>query len=953
MGENHQTAESTGAPRASRTGRTAASPVEPDCTAPAPRVERWAHDRATPRQHAQRRISARIGAIAESATLAVDAKAKALKAAGRPVIGFGAGEPDFPTPDYIVEAAVDGLPRPGEPPLHPGRRAARSSRRRSPTRPRATAATRSTPAQVLVTNGGKQAVYEAFATLLDPGDEVLAARAVLDDLPRGDPAGRRRRRSRCSPTRPRTTWSPSSSSRRPAPTAPRCCCSARRPTRPARSTRREQVEAIGRWAARARPLGGHRRDLRAPDVRRRRGRARCRSPCPSWPTRCVVVNGVAKTYAMTGWRVGWLIGPADVVKAATNLQSHATSNVANVSQRAALAAVTGRPVRGRRDEGRPSTGGAGRSSSMLNEIDGVVCPSRRARSTPTRRSRACSAGSTTARTADRRSAELAELILEEAEVAVVPGEAFGTPGLPPAVLRARRRRPGRGRQPAAEALRLSGRWLGRRRPRRDLRRCRRRTCTCTSPGRCGTRRCSSWPSATASCCPTRWSSEWPPQLSAADEKGWFRFQRLYDVARSVLRTEDDVRRLVREAAEDDAARRRPLAGAPGRPERRTPPASAASPAFTELVLDAVARRPRRDRASGSASSSPPTAPGTRSTRAPWPGSRRSTPAAAWSASGSPTTSAAARTADFAPAFAHRRAGRAAAGPARRRAARARQSCGQRVDELHADRLGHGVRSVEDPALLDRVVDARHRARGLPGLQRRARRLLRPHLGAAARRCSRPAPRVALGADDPLLFGSRLAGQYATMRAAHDLSDDDLAELAAMSVQASCAPDAVEGRSRDEIDAGCARRRVCHHVAMSADQPAGRTRRSRARRPPPAAGPTPSRPRPAARGSPRPPQTRYQPPHGQPPPPGSSSTRRTRRTYAAAGATAGLRRSRCPDHPSATTALVARHRRPGRHALCGGITLVSPVRVGDRQEGRARDRRARAVARRPGTGPGRL
>ena len=119
------------------------------------------------------RISARIGAITESATLAVDAKAKALKAAGRPVIGFGAGEPDFPTPDYIVEAAVEACRDPQEPPLHPGRRACPSSSRRSSTRPQRDSGYVVEPAQVLVTNGGKQAVYEAFATILDPGDEVL------------------------------------------------------------------------------------------------------------------------------------------------------------------------------------------------------------------------------------------------------------------------------------------------------------------------------------------------------------------------------------------------------------------------------------------------------------------------------------------------------------------------------------------------------------------------------------------------------------------------------------------------------------------------------------------------------------------------------------------------------------------------------------------------------------
>ena len=178
--------------------------------------------------------------IAESATLAVDAKAKALKAAGRPVIGFGAGEPDFPTPDYIVEAAVAACRDPAHHRYTPAGglpelRAAIAAKTLRDSGYEVDAA------QVLVTNGGKQAVYQAFADAARPGRRGAAARAVLDHLPRGDPARRRRPGRGRSPTRPPATWSPSSSSRPPAPSAPRCCCSARRPTRPARSTRREQV----------------------------------------------------------------------------------------------------------------------------------------------------------------------------------------------------------------------------------------------------------------------------------------------------------------------------------------------------------------------------------------------------------------------------------------------------------------------------------------------------------------------------------------------------------------------------------------------------------------------------------------------------------------------------------------------------------------------------------------
>ena len=184
------------------------------------------------------RVSRRIAAIAESATLAVDAKAKALKAAGEPVIGFGAGEPDFPTPGPHRRGRDRGLPRPGattttrRPPGCP------SCEPRSPRRPRATPATTCDAAQVLVTNGGKHAVYNTFQTLLDPGDEVLLPAPYWTTLPRGDRARRAACRSCCRPpTRP-GSGSRSTSSRRRAPRTPRRCSSCRRRTRPARCTRR-------------------------------------------------------------------------------------------------------------------------------------------------------------------------------------------------------------------------------------------------------------------------------------------------------------------------------------------------------------------------------------------------------------------------------------------------------------------------------------------------------------------------------------------------------------------------------------------------------------------------------------------------------------------------------------------------------------------------------------------
>jgi aspartate aminotransferase len=372
---------------------------------------------------AQRRISRRIAAITESATLAVDAKAKALKAAGKPVIGFGAGEPDFPTPDYIVEAAVAACRQPamhrytpagGLPALKEAivAKTARDS------------GLQVTPANVLVTNGGKQAVYEALATMLDPGDEVLLPAPYWTTYPEairlaggvpvpvvadeqsgylvsvGQLEAARTPRTKvllfCSPSNPTGAVYPD-----------------------------EQVEEIGRWALDSGlwvltdeiyehlTYGG----VTAPSM-----------PVlvPDLADRCVVVNGVAKTYAMTGWRVGWILGPADVVKAATNLQSHATSNVANVSQAAAIAALTGdlsavATMREAFDRRRTTI------VSMLREIPGIACPEPQGAFYVYPSVKGLLGRSIGGRTADT-SIELAELILEEAEVAVVPGEAFGTPG---------------------------------------------------------------------------------------------------------------------------------------------------------------------------------------------------------------------------------------------------------------------------------------------------------------------------------------------------------------------------------------------------------------------------------------------------------------------------------------------------------------------------------------------
>jgi aspartate aminotransferase len=369
------------------------------------------------------RVSDRLAAIAESATLAVDAKAKALKAAGRPVIGFGAGEPDFPTPDYIVEAAVAAA---HDPKNHrytpvaglPELRAAIAAKTERDSGYTVDAS------RVLVTNGGKQAVYNVFAALLDPGDEVIVIAPywttypesiklaggtvveVITDETSGYRAGLEQlEAARTDRTKVLLFVSPSNPTGAVYPP--------------------EAVAAIGRWAAEhglwvvTDEIYEH---LVYGDARH----VSMATAVPELDDRIVVLNGVAKTYAMTGWRVGWLIGPTDVVKAATNLQSHATSNVSNVAQAAALAAVSGdlsavAAMRAAFDRRRRTI------VSMLSDIPGVVCPEPEGAFYVYPSVRGLLGRPLRGRTASS-SVELAEIILDEAEVAVVPGEAFGTPG---------------------------------------------------------------------------------------------------------------------------------------------------------------------------------------------------------------------------------------------------------------------------------------------------------------------------------------------------------------------------------------------------------------------------------------------------------------------------------------------------------------------------------------------
>ncbi|MGI8392220.1 pyridoxal phosphate-dependent aminotransferase [Leucobacter sp. Z1108] len=369
------------------------------------------------------RLSKKIGAIAESATLKVDAKAKALQAEGRPVISYAAGEPDFATPAHIVDAARAALDDPknfrytaaaGLPELREAiaTKTARDSGWAVPA------------SQVIVTNGGKQAVYQAFQVLLDPGDEVLLpapywttypeAIQLADGVPvevfAGSDQGYKVTVDQLEAARTERTKvllfvSPSN------------------PTGAVYSP--AETKAIGEWAE------SHGLWIIADEIYQNlvyEG-ARAQSiveAVPALTDRTILVNGVAKSYAMTGWRLGWMVGPADVMKGAANLQSHLTSNVNNVAQRGAIAALNGpqEPIEQMRlafDRRRKLI------VSELNKVPGFHCP------TPEGAFYAyvdvtAALGREIAGVTPTTSLELADLILSEAEVAAVPGEAFGPSG---------------------------------------------------------------------------------------------------------------------------------------------------------------------------------------------------------------------------------------------------------------------------------------------------------------------------------------------------------------------------------------------------------------------------------------------------------------------------------------------------------------------------------------------
>lgn len=369
------------------------------------------------------RVSARFSAITPSATLAVDAKAKALKAAGRPVIGFGAGEPDFPTPDNIVEAAVRAA---REPAMHRYTPAAGlpALREAIAAKTLRDSCYEVDPLQVLVTNGGKQAVFQAFASILDPGDEALLPTPYWTTYPEVIKlAGGVTVPVFAGADQNYKVTVEQLEAARTEKTKLLLHCSPSNPTGAVYTP--AEARAIGEWALEhgiwiiTDEIYEH---LLYEDAEP----AHMVKLLPELANQTIVLNGVAKTYAMTGWRVGWMIAPTDIVKAATSFQSHLTSNVSNMAQRAALEAVTGpldavHSMREAFDRRRKTM------ISMLSQIDGLDVP------TPKGAFYAYPnvegiLGREIRGKVPTTSAELADLILEEVEVAVVPGEAFGPSG---------------------------------------------------------------------------------------------------------------------------------------------------------------------------------------------------------------------------------------------------------------------------------------------------------------------------------------------------------------------------------------------------------------------------------------------------------------------------------------------------------------------------------------------
>ncbi len=369
------------------------------------------------------RVSARLSSIAPSATLAVDAKAKAMKAEGRPVIGFGAGEPDFPTPQHIVDAAIAAAAEPKNHRYSPAG-GLPELKKAIATKTLRDSGYEIDPASVLVTNGGKQAVFQAFAAILDPGDEVILPAPYWTTYPEAiGLAGARAVEVFAGPDQDYLVTVEQLEAARTENTKALLLCSPSNPTGAVYTA--EQITAIGQWAL-EHGVWVITDEIYEHLVYDDAVFTPILKLVPELADTTIVLNGVAKTYAMTGWRVGWMVGPMDVIKAATNFQSHLTSNVANVSQRAAIAALEGGledvvMMREAFDRRRRTM------VQMLNEIDGVDCPTPKGAFYAYPSVRGLLGKEVRGKIAST-SAELATMILEEVEVAVVPGEAFGPGG---------------------------------------------------------------------------------------------------------------------------------------------------------------------------------------------------------------------------------------------------------------------------------------------------------------------------------------------------------------------------------------------------------------------------------------------------------------------------------------------------------------------------------------------
>ncbi len=368
-------------------------------------------------------ISERVQAIAESATLAVDAKAKALKSAGRPVIGFGAGEPDFPTPIHIVEAAQKAAtevtnhrysPTPGLAPL-------REAIAKTATRDDGYEITAD---QVVVTNGGKQAIFNTMATLINPGDEVLLQAPYWVTYPEavqifgGKPV--------VINSDETTNYKISVTQLEKAYTNKTKLLIFSSPSNPTGTVYTpEEVKAIGQWAV-SKNIWVMTDEIYLHLIYSGSEFSSMPGLVPELREKCVIINGVAKTYAMTGWRVGWTIGPKEFTKASINLQSHMTSNVNNIAQQATIAALNGsqevlKPMLDAFAKRRETI------VKMLNEIKGVVCPEPGGAFYVYPSVKGLIGKTVNGKTINS-SLDLANIALEEIDVALVPGEAFGTPG---------------------------------------------------------------------------------------------------------------------------------------------------------------------------------------------------------------------------------------------------------------------------------------------------------------------------------------------------------------------------------------------------------------------------------------------------------------------------------------------------------------------------------------------